>query len=161
MLLNRADSHLSGARFVGQVLCKLMFLKQRFFTIHSIVVIFVCGRKRVMAVMKHRIFDVALKAKGIGEEGYEKPNKAQIENTKNIAARVNRVYFDILVKGDKVNSEKLEISTRNKGRKKSKVSCVGMGGYSLHITIRSYGSSNIIGADIVATMALPNAILNP
>jgi hypothetical protein len=127
----------------------------------SLAVILACGRKRVMAVMKHRIFDVALKAKGIGEEGYEKPNKAQIENTKNIAARANKVYFDILVNGDKVSSEKLEISTRNKGRKKSKVSCADIGGYSLHITIRSYGSSNIIGADIVPTMALPSAIFSP
>ena len=54
---------------------------------------------------------------GIGEEGYEKPNNAQIENTKNIAARVNKVYFDILVNGDNVSSEKLEISMRNRGRK--------------------------------------------
>jgi hypothetical protein len=32
-------------------------------------VILACGRKRVMAVMKHRTFDVALRANGIGEEG--------------------------------------------------------------------------------------------
>ena len=51
------------------------------------------------------------------EEGYEKPNKAQIENTKNIAATANKVYFDILVSGDNVSSEKLEISIRNRGRK--------------------------------------------
>jgi len=133
------------------------------FMIHSFsfVVIFVCGRKRVMAVMKHRTFDAALRANGIGEEGYEKPNNAQIENTKNIAARVNKVYFDILVNGDIVSSEKLEISIRNKGRKKSMVSCVDIGGYSLHITTRSYGSSNIIGADIVPAIALPSAIFSP
>lgn len=70
-----------------------------------------------MAVIKHRIFETALRAVGIGEEGYEKPNKAQIENTKNIAARANKVYFDILVNGDNVSSEKLEISMRNRGRK--------------------------------------------
>ena len=70
-----------------------------------------------MAVMKHRTFDTALRANGIGEEGYEKPNHAQIENIKNIAARVNKVYFDILVNGDNVRSEKLEISTRSSGKK--------------------------------------------
>ena len=67
--------------------------------------------------MKLRTFDTALRASGIGEEGYEKPNNAQIENTKNIAARVNKVYFDIFVNGDNVRSEKLEISMRNSGRK--------------------------------------------
>jgi hypothetical protein len=71
----------------------------------------------VTTVTKQRIFETALRANGIGEEGYEKPNRAQIENTKNIVARVNMVYFDILVKGDNVSSEKLEISTRNRGRK--------------------------------------------
>jgi hypothetical protein len=77
-----------------------MFSKQQFFPIHSFsfAVVFLCGRKRVMAVMKQRTFDNVLRAIGIGEEGYGKPNSAQIENTKNIAARVNRVYFDILVK---------------------------------------------------------------
>jgi hypothetical protein len=60
------------------------------------VVILVCGRKRVMAVTKHSTFETALRANGIGEEGNEKPNSAQIENTINIAARVNNVYFDIL-----------------------------------------------------------------
>jgi glutamine phosphoribosylpyrophosphate amidotransferase len=83
----------------------------------SFVVILVRGRKKVMAVIKHRIFETALRAVDIGEEGYEKPNKAQIENTKNIAARVNKVYFDMLVNGDNVSSEKLEISMRNRGRK--------------------------------------------
>jgi hypothetical protein len=58
-----------------------------------------------MAVMKHRTFDNVLRAIGIGEEGYGKPNNAQIENTKNIAARVNRVYFDILVNGDSVSTK--------------------------------------------------------
>ena len=70
-----------------------------------------------MAVMKHRTFDAALRASGIGEEGYEKPNKAQIANTKNIPAREKKVYFDIFTKGDIVSNEKLEISTRNKGKK--------------------------------------------
>ena len=67
--------------------------------------------------MKQRIFDMALRASGIGEEGYEKPNNAQIENTKKNAAKVYRVYFDIFVNGDKVKSEKLDISIRKRGRK--------------------------------------------
>ena len=70
-----------------------------------------------MAVMKHRIFDTALRASIMGEVGYEKPNKAQIANTKNIPAREKKVYFEIRVIGDIVNREKLEISTRNRGRK--------------------------------------------
>jgi len=70
-----------------------------------------------MAATKLSIFDTALRAMGIGWEGYEKPSKAQTANTKNIAARENRVYFDNLAKGDNVSSEKLEISRRNRGRK--------------------------------------------
>jgi hypothetical protein len=35
----------------------------------SCIVIFVSGRKRVMAVMKHKTFDTALRANGNGEEG--------------------------------------------------------------------------------------------
>jgi O-acetyl-ADP-ribose deacetylase (regulator of RNase III) len=54
------------------------------------VVIPSCGRKSVMAATKHRIFDIALRAIGAGLEGYEKPNKAQTANTKNIAARENK-----------------------------------------------------------------------
>jgi len=114
-----------------------------------------------MAVTKHRTFDTALRANGSGDEGYEKPKSAQIENPKNIAASVKNVYFDILVNGDNVSSERLETSMRNRGRKNSKVSCMDMGGYSLHITIRSYGSSNIIGAARVPAIALPSAIFSP
>jgi hypothetical protein len=60
-----------------------------------------------MAATKHNIFETALSTVGMGEEGYEKPNKAQIENTKNPAATANKVYFDIFVSGDNVSSEKL------------------------------------------------------
>src|ERR1019366_5889472 len=57
---------------------------------------------------------------------------------------------------------KLEISTMKRGKKKSKVNSVsGVGGYVRHITMRSNGSSNIIGAAIVPTMALPKATQNP
>jgi hypothetical protein len=87
--------------------------------------------------------------------------QAHTVNTKNMAARENIVYLDNLIKGDNVSNEKLEISKRNSGRKKSSVSCVAGGGYNLPITIRSNGSSNIIGAAIVATMALPKAIFTP
>ena len=67
--------------------------------------------------MKHKTFDSALKTKSMGEEGNEKPNKAQIANTKSTPAREKNVYFDIFVIGDNVSREKLEISTRNRGRK--------------------------------------------
>lgn len=70
-----------------------------------------------MAATKLGIFATALNAKDIGLEGYEKPKQAQIVNTKNIAARENKVYFDNFVEGDNVSSEKLEISRRNSGRK--------------------------------------------
>jgi hypothetical protein len=112
--------------------------------------------------MKLKTLDTTFRAIGIGVEGYEKPNKAQTVNTKNMAARENKVYLDILVNGDKVNNEKVEISKRNSGRKKSNVNRVaGMGGYVLNITIRSKGSSKIIGAAAVPTRALPNAIFSP
>ncbi len=112
--------------------------------------------------MKHNIFEITLKVKGIGLEGYEKPNKAHIANTNSIVATVNNVYFDKLAKGDNVSRPKLEISQRKSGRKKSSVNCTaGIGGCVLPITIRSNGSSNIIGAAIVPTMALPNAVFSP
>jgi hypothetical protein len=59
----------------------------------------------VIAVTKLRIFDITLRTIGIASEGYQKPNKAQTANTKNIPARENRVYFDSLAKGDNVSSE--------------------------------------------------------
>lgn len=82
-------------------------------------------RKSVIAAMKLRIFDIPLSVTDIGSEGYEKPKKAHTAKTKNIPARENRVYFDSFVKGDNVSSEKVEISTRNRGRKKSSLNRVG------------------------------------
>ncbi len=81
-----------------------------------------------MDTTKHRIFDTALRAIGIGLEGYEKPNKAQTANTENMAARENKVYLDNFAKGDHVTSAKLEISQRNRGRKKSSVNSVAGAG---------------------------------
>jgi len=72
----------------------------------------------LIAVTKLRIFDIPLSVNGIGSEGYEKPKKAHTAKTKNIPARENRVYFDSFVKGDNVRSEIVEISTRNRGRKR-------------------------------------------
>jgi hypothetical protein len=119
-------------------------------------------RKSVIAATKLRIFDIPLSVTDIGLDGYEKPKKAQTPNTKNIPARENKVYFDS--KGDNVRSENVEISTRNRGRKKSSLNSVGKGGtagYVLPMTIRSNGSSNIIGAAAVPTKALPSAIFSP
>jgi hypothetical protein len=55
------------------------------------------------------IFDITLRTIGIESEGYQKPNKAQTANTKNIPARENRVYFNSFAKGDNVSSENAEI----------------------------------------------------
>jgi len=118
----------------------------------------------VIAVTKLRIFDIPLSMNDIGSEGYEKPKKAHIAKTKNIPARENIVYFDRFVKGDNVRSENVEISTRNRGKKKSSLKSVGAGGkggYVLPMTIRSNGSSNIIGAAAVPTRALPSATFSP
>jgi len=130
--------------------------------------VFLCSRgsfrKSVIAATKLRIFENPLSAIGIGSEGYEKPKKAHTANTKNIPARENSVYFDSFVKGDNVRSENVETSTRNKGRKKSSLKSVGAGGragYVLPMTIRSNGSSNIIGAAAVPTKALPKASFSP
>jgi hypothetical protein len=121
-------------------------------------------RKSVIAVTKLMIFDIPLSVVDIGSEGYEKPKKAHPANTRNIPARENIVYFDSFVKGDNVSSENVEISTRNRGKKKSSLNSVGAGGtggYVLVMTIRSNGSSNIIGAAAVPTEALPSASFSP
>lgn len=98
----------------------------------------------------------------MGAAGYAKPNTAQTENMKNIPTKGNSVYLDTFMTGDNASSAKLETSTRKRGKKKSNVNCVvGVGGYVRHITMRSNGSSNIIGAAMVPTMALPNVIQNP
>jgi len=62
---------------------------------------------------------------------------------RNIPARENRC--DRFVKGDNKRSENVEISRRNRGKKKSSVNSVaGRGRYVLPMTIRSNGSSNIL-----------------
>ena len=102
------------------------------------------------------------RAIGMGAAGYAKPNNAQTAKLKNIPAKRNRVYLDSFITGDNASIAKLETSTRKRGKKKSKVNCVaGVGGYVRHITMRSNGSSKIIGAAIVPTMALPTATQNP
>ncbi len=55
----------------------------------------------------------------MGVEGYEKPNSAQTANTKNIPPKENKVYFDILIKGDHVKRAKLAISQVSTGKKNS------------------------------------------
>ena len=121
-------------------------------------------RKSVIAVTKLRTFDMLLSVMGNKSDGYEKPKKAHTANTKNIPARENKVYFDNFVNGDNVRSENVEISTRNRGKKKSSLYRFGeggIGGYVLNMTIRSNGSSNIIGAAAVPTKALPSAAFHP
>jgi hypothetical protein len=74
----------------------------------------------VTAAAKARTFDTPFRAISSGKAGYEKPKNAQTANSQNIPARRNSVYLDSCVKGDSVKSKKLEISTTNSGRKKSK-----------------------------------------
>ena len=105
-----------------------------------------------------------LKVINVMLDGYEKPKRAHTAKTKNIPERENIVYFDSLINGVNVRSENVEISTRNRGKKNSslnKFGAGGKGGYVLHMTIRSNGSSNIIGAAAVPTKALPSANFNP
>jgi len=102
------------------------------------------------------------RAIGMGAAGYAKSNNAHTAKIKNIPARRNRVDFDSFMTGENVSIAKLEISTRKSGRKKSKVNGTsGAGGYVRHITMRSKGSSKIIGAAMVPTIALPTATQNP
>lgn len=81
-----------------------------------------------MATTKLNTLDTSLKAVEIGSDENEKPNRAQTANRKNIPARENRVYLDNVVKGDSVSSENVEISTRNRGRKKRSLKSIGEGG---------------------------------
>lgn len=74
------------------------------------------------------------------------------------------MYLDNLVRGENVRNDMVESSTRKSGKKNSKrkiIGAGGMGGYILFRTIRSKGSSKIIGADAAPTKALNNATLNP
>jgi hypothetical protein len=100
----------------------------------------------------------------IGSGRCEKPKKAHTAKRKDIPARENIVYFESFVNGDNVRSEIVEISTRNRGKKKSSLNRFGAGGmrgYVLPMTIRSNGNSNIIGAAAVPTKALPGTTFSP
>ncbi len=77
--------------------------------------IFLADRNSVAPATKLRTFDSAFRANGTGVEGNEKPTKAQTAKTKNIPPKENRVYFDILVKGDHVKRAKLDISQASRG----------------------------------------------
>jgi hypothetical protein len=50
-----------------------------------------CGRKSETAVANARIFEIMLRAIGIGAAGYAKPNNAHTAKSKNMAAKRNRV----------------------------------------------------------------------
>lgn len=115
-----------------------------------------------MAVANARIFDTMFRIIEMGVSGYAKPNNAHTANIKNIPPKRNSVYLVSFITGDNASIAKLEISTRKRGKKKSNVNWIaGVGGYVRHITMRSNGSSKIIGAAIVPTMALPKATQNP
>ena len=113
-------------------------------------------------VTKLRTFEIAFRVNGIGVEGYEKPNNAQIANTKNIPPKENKEYFDILIRGDHVKRAKLDISQESRGKKRIMLNnTAGSGGWFFHIVIKSKGSSKNIGAAIVPTIALPKAAFSP
>ena len=69
-----------------------------------------------------------LRAIGTGVKGYEKPNRAQTANIKNIPDSVKRVTLDNFIKGDKISSEMVEISMRKRGKKNSPLKRAGLGG---------------------------------
>jgi hypothetical protein len=117
-----------------------------------------------MAEMKHRTLEIAFSMMGSGEDGYEKPNKAQTANTRNIPAREKMVLLFIFIRGDNVNSDMVDNSMIKSGKKKRPLKRIGLGGmagYVLFITIKSNGSSKIIGAAIAATAPLRIAITLP
>ena len=77
----------------------------------------------------------------MGAAGYAKPNNAHTAKIKNIPAKRNGIDLDSFMTGDNVSIAKLETSTRKSSKKKSKVNGTAeVGGYVLHITIRSKGS---------------------
>ena len=84
--------------------------------------------KNVMATTKLTIFDASFSAIDTRSDGYENPKNAHTANTKNNPPKENSVYFDSFVKGDRVRNENVEISTRNRGRKKSNLKRFGAGG---------------------------------
>jgi hypothetical protein len=107
---------------------------------------------------------MSLSAVFSGLDGYEKPNAAQTAKTMKNPAREKNVYLDNLVRGENVRKDMVESSTRKRGKKKSSrksVGAGGMGGYILFRTIKSNGSSKIIGADAAPTKELNNATLTP
>ena len=115
-----------------------------------------------MAVANARIFEIMFRAMGRGADGYAKPNHAHTAKIKSMLANRNRLALDSLITGDNASIAILETSTRKRGKKKSNVyNVAGVGGYVRHITIRSKGSSKIIGAAMVPTRALTKAIQNP
>lgn len=116
-------------------------------------------KKSVIAVVKLKTFDIELSVNDNGLDGYEKPKRAHTAKTMNIPDRETIVDFDRFVKGDNRRRDIVETSTRNRGRKNSRAT--NRGAFVLPITIRSNGSSNIIGAAAVPTNALPKATFRP
>jgi hypothetical protein len=106
--------------------------------------------KRVIATTKLSIFDVVLSASRTPSEGYEKPNKAQTANTKNIAAKENNVYLDSFIRDDSVSSENVETSTRKSGRKKSSLNSVGYGGIGGNVHRKSE-TTQLNNSDVLFT----------
>src|SRR6266566_552678 len=119
------------------------------------------GRKSETAAANASTLEIMFSAMGRGVAGYAKPNTAQTAKITNMPARRNNVYLDSFMTGENVSIAKLRISTRMSEKKKSTFNITGTGAEIRHITMRSKGSSKIIGAAMVPTMALPTATQNP
>jgi hypothetical protein len=88
----------------------------------------------------------------IGLEGYEKPNRAQTEKTRNIEAKTKNVHFETRTSEERKRSESVVNSTRKRGERTSRDTTNGE--LPLGLMIMSKGSSKIIGAAAVPTKAL-------
>src|ERR1700722_4009332 len=76
------------------------------------------GRKRLRAVANASSFDSTFSVAGSGVDGYANPSRLQAANTASIATKQKKVPRDSFTIGDSVRSDRVVISTRNRGRKK-------------------------------------------
>jgi hypothetical protein len=82
----------------------------------------------VSAVMKARILDSTLNAKGPGVAGNANPDSAQAANTASIRAKAKTVALVSRTIGVNVRSDSVANSTRNKGAKNRTRYMAGSGG---------------------------------
>src|SRR5215472_11036075 len=73
----------------------------------------------MIAATKHKIFEMTFSASGSGSTGKANPKTAQTENTRSIPATAYAAYAVTRIEGSNVNSDTVENSARNNGRKRS------------------------------------------